>query len=63
MTQHELTPLVEPAAKRLVLERVPAWQFWRTTSRWHRFFLLILMSLIPFGGHFAKVLWLLQVDP
>ncbi|RLN36611.1 hypothetical protein BBJ28_00003972 [Nothophytophthora sp. Chile5] len=36
------------------LRRAPAWQFWRTTSPPHRFYLLLLMSCIPFGGHFVK---------
>nr|CCA25002.1 Major Facilitator Superfamily (MFS) putative [Albugo laibachii Nc14] len=30
------------------------WQFWRITSPSNRFFLLILISIIPFGGHFVK---------
>ncbi|CEG44665.1 major facilitator superfamily [Plasmopara halstedii] len=34
--------------------RAPSWQFWRTTSSPHRFYLLILMSCIPFGEHFVK---------
>ncbi|CAI5743439.1 unnamed protein product [Hyaloperonospora brassicae] len=36
------------------LRRAPAWQCWRSTSACHRFYLLILMSCIPFGGHFVK---------
>uniref|UniRef100_M4C4T2 Uncharacterized protein n=1 Tax=Hyaloperonospora arabidopsidis (strain Emoy2) TaxID=559515 RepID=M4C4T2_HYAAE len=36
------------------LRRAPAWQCWSTTSPSHRFYLLILMSCIPFGGHFVK---------
>lgn len=63
----ELTPLVYDAPAsvegdggglsppRSPLHRAPAWQFWRTTSPPHRFYLLILMSCIPFGGHFVKV--------
>lgn len=37
------------------LHKAPTWQFWQTTSPSHRFFLLLLMSCIPFGGHFVKV--------
>ncbi|TDH65731.1 hypothetical protein CCR75_003602 [Bremia lactucae] len=36
------------------LHRASSWQFWRTTSPPHRFYLLILMSCIPFGEHFVK---------
>ncbi|KAE9018178.1 hypothetical protein PF010_g6692 [Phytophthora fragariae] len=36
------------------LHCAPTWQFWRTTSPPHRFYLLLLMSCIPFGGHFVK---------
>ncbi|KAF1793332.1 Major facilitator superfamily domain [Phytophthora cactorum] len=62
----ELTPLVYDASPsehgdgggltppRSPLRRAPAWQFWRTTSPPHRFYLLVLMSCIPFGGHFVK---------
>lgn len=58
----ELTPLVqelhrsssELQAPRSPLRKAPAWQFWRTTSPPHRFYLLVLMSCIPFGGHFVK---------
>ncbi|KAI9922858.1 hypothetical protein PsorP6_002152 [Peronosclerospora sorghi] len=55
----ELTPLVyeaSPSSNRdkECLLRAPVWQFWRTTSPPHRFYLLILMSCIPFGGHFVK---------
>lgn len=45
-------PLSPPLAP---LVKAPVWQFWRTTSPAHRFFLLVLMSCIPFGGHFVKV--------
>jgi hypothetical protein len=64
----ETTPLVYDAPRpdahgdgggltppRSPLRRAPTWQFWRTTSPPHRFYLLILMSCIPFGGHFVKV--------
>ncbi|KAH7476856.1 hypothetical protein PRIC1_000862 [Phytophthora ramorum] len=63
----EMTPLVYDAPShsdngdgggltppRSPLHRAPSWQFWRTTSPPHRFFLLLLMSCIPFGGHFVK---------
>lgn len=50
---HEaLPPLV---AHRTPLRQAPAWQFWSTLSTTHRFYLLLLMSCIPFGGHFVKV--------
>lgn len=61
----EITPLVRGLAEgydarelpppRAPLHVAPAWQFWQTTSPSHRFFLLLLMSCIPFGGHFVKV--------
>ncbi|TMW63294.1 hypothetical protein Poli38472_002235 [Pythium oligandrum] len=41
-------PLLSP------LRKAPGWKVWATTSKSHRFFLLVLMSLIPFGGHFVK---------
>ncbi|KAE9014413.1 hypothetical protein PF005_g8871 [Phytophthora fragariae] len=43
-----LTPPCAP------LRPAAAWQFWHTTSPSHRCFLLLLMSCIPFGGHFVK---------
>ncbi|KAF4323445.1 hypothetical protein BBO99_00000024 [Phytophthora kernoviae] len=61
----ERTPLVEAAnssssgdlsAPITPLRKAPSWQFWRTTSPPHRFYLLILMSCIPFGGHFVKLM-------
>ncbi|GLD93033.1 hypothetical protein PINS_up001625 [Pythium insidiosum] len=66
---HESTPLVKssheqaskpavdpsvPLAARPPLRKAPSWQFWSPTSTTHRFFLLVLMSCIPFGGHFVK---------
>lgn len=57
----EATPLfphaaeAQPLVARTPLRKAPAWQFWRTLSTTHRFFLLLLMSGIPFGGHFVKV--------
>lgn len=63
----ELTPLVYDAPTTLEqensgglsplrspLRRAPSWKFWRTTSSPHRFYLLLLMSCIPFGEHFVK---------
>lgn len=50
----EQTPLVTESA-RPPLQKAPAWAFWRTLSSTHRFYLLLLMSAIPFGGHFVKV--------
>ncbi len=32
----------------------PPWCFWRLSSPAHRFYLLVLICLIPFGGHFVK---------
>ena len=70
-TPSELTPLVcdmstgadeegsDLSLSRSPLHRAPAWQFWRTTSPPHRLYLLLLMSCIPFGGHFVKVLMVL----
>ncbi|DAZ94123.1 TPA: hypothetical protein N0F65_010367 [Lagenidium giganteum] len=54
---HEQTPLVGKDPRDVAdcaLHKASAWQFWRTTSPSHRFFLLFLMSCIPFGGHFVK---------
>lgn len=51
MSPHEQTPLV---VKSPTLRKARSWEFWRTTSVSHRFFLLVLMSCIPFGGHFVK---------
>ncbi|CAI5704233.1 hypothetical protein KXD40_001287 [Peronospora effusa] len=65
-TSSELTPLVYDmstfpeeensglSSSHSPLHRAPAWQFWRTTSPPHRLYLLLLMSCIPFGGHFVK---------
>ncbi|TYZ60571.1 hypothetical protein PybrP1_006528 [[Pythium] brassicae (nom. inval.)] len=51
----EHTPLVAAGlTSRTPLHKAPAWQFWRTLSSTHRFYLLLLMSGIPFGGHFVK---------
>eukprot|EP00808_Paulinella_micropora_P020470 g94.t1 len=30
------------------------WKVWRSTSKYHRFFLLFFMCFIPFGAHFVK---------
>lgn len=55
----EHTPLfahdtATPPLARTPLHKAPAWKFWSTLSTTHRFYLLILMSCIPFGGHFVK---------
>ncbi|KAF1330130.1 Major facilitator superfamily, partial [Globisporangium splendens] len=42
------------APTRTPLHKAPAWKFWSTLSTTHRFYLLLLMSCIPFGGHFVK---------
>lgn len=38
----------------VLLERESKWRFWHPASPTHRFFLLVLICLIPFGGHFVK---------
>lgn len=66
---HEKTPLVlssprgakhpqstfhDVAVRRAPLCKAPSWQFWLANAASHRFYLLLLMSCIPFGGHFVK---------
>ncbi|OQR94528.1 Major Facilitator Superfamily (MFS) [Thraustotheca clavata] len=33
---------------------VPSWRFWNVAAPGHRFYLLVLICFIPFGGHFVK---------
>ncbi|OQR85153.1 Major Facilitator Superfamily (MFS) [Thraustotheca clavata] len=43
-----------PLRKQYLLIKTSKWQPWKATSPSHRFFLLLCICWIPFGGHFVK---------
>ncbi|CAK4078380.1 unnamed protein product [Aphanomyces euteiches] len=43
----ETSPLLSRQVK-------PTWRIWESTSPGHRFYLLLFICLVPFGGHFVK---------
>ncbi|KDO22603.1 hypothetical protein SPRG_12583 [Saprolegnia parasitica CBS 223.65] len=49
-SETETTPL----RMQYILAKASRWQPWKATSPTHRFFLLLCVCWVPFGGHFVK---------
>ncbi|OQR92329.1 Major Facilitator Superfamily (MFS) [Achlya hypogyna] len=45
---------LSPLRKSYILHKASRWQAWKATSPSHRFFLLVCVCVVPFGGHFVK---------